>query len=102
MGSSILDALHEESIAYTERYELLPSATSARPTAVSIGARTLGSTQSGLVVAQNWAQSQGIGNVAFVNASLRTASPQTSSVAVICFMPKRRNSSSASVLFGVR
>ena len=50
MGSSILDALHEESITYTERYELLPSTTSATPTAVSIGAWTLASTQSGLVV----------------------------------------------------
>ena len=50
MGSSILDALHEESTTYTERYDLLPSATSATPTAVSIEARILGSTQSGLVV----------------------------------------------------
>jgi hypothetical protein len=44
------DCSHEESITYTERYELLPSATSAMPSAISIGARILGSTQSGLVV----------------------------------------------------
>ena len=50
MGSSILDALHQESITYTERYELLPTATSAMLTAVSIAVRILGSTQSGLVV----------------------------------------------------
>jgi len=39
------DCSHEESTTYTERYELLPSVTSAVPTAVSIAARTLGSTQ---------------------------------------------------------
>jgi hypothetical protein len=49
-ASGYEDCSHEESTSYTERYELLPSATSAMPTAVSIAARTLGSTQSGLVV----------------------------------------------------
>ena len=53
MGSSILDALHKESITYTKHYELLPSATSAMLTAVSIAVRILGSTQSGLVVGTN-------------------------------------------------
>src|ERR1700722_942843 len=47
------DCAHKESITYTKRYELLPSATSAMLTAVSIAVRILGITQSGLVVGTN-------------------------------------------------